>query len=88
MYRTKYTRCGNPQGMSRGRVCANCDGKCPSCESLVNSLLPARICDECKHSASDDQCILCGSKLRANPDSEPPEAYYCDQCVTMQYDRI
>jgi PHD finger-like domain-containing protein 5A len=55
---------------------------------MVNSSLPARICDECKHSVSDEQCILCGSRLPTNVETEPPIGYYCDECVTMQYDRV
>ncbi|KAG9394008.1 PHF5-like [Carpediemonas membranifera] len=72
--------CRKLAGMHAGRVCANCQGRCPLCDSFVHQDEPVLICEDCYQSGYKDKCIVCGS--RATDD-----AHYCKECVRHGKDR-
>ncbi|CDK25956.1 unnamed protein product [Kuraishia capsulata CBS 1993] len=72
--------CLKQPGTTIGKVCERCDGRCPGCDSLVNSKKMARICDDCSFGNFADRCIICGGKGFT-------EAYYCSECVRTEKDR-
>lgn len=72
--------CRNLPGSSVGRLCLNCEGRCPLCDSFVRPSLKARLCEECAFGTTADQCIICGL-----PGVET--AYYCEECVLCARDR-
>ncbi|OBT50215.1 hypothetical protein VE04_09541, partial [Pseudogymnoascus sp. 24MN13] len=39
--------CRKQPGISLGRLCDKCDGKCPVCDAYVRPTTLVRICDEC-----------------------------------------
>lgn len=75
-------QCMKQTGSETGLVCPQCDGRCPSCDSLVKPTTRARICAECSLGHLVNKCILCG-----NNTSEGTPAYYCLECVRMEKDR-
>src|SRR3989338_9813183 len=72
--------CGKIAGVTIGRVCEKCDGRCVVCESFVNQHIKARICEECKSPSGTGKCTLCGSTGVA-------DAYYCSECCLLERDR-
>lgn len=63
-----------------GKLCANCDGRCPLCDSYVRPEEIVRICDECNFGPLKDRCIVCGALGVA-------EARYCHECCMLEKDR-
>lgn len=78
-------RCGRRTGISRGRLCFKCDGKCVACESYVNAAVEARVCEECAAGVLGERCVLCGGRPRVG--EELVTASYCKQCVLLERDR-
>src|SRR3989338_3689543 len=72
--------CGKLVGMSIGKLCEKCDGKCVTCDSLVNQQTKARICEECEAVTLKGRCILCHSPGFS-------DAFYCKECVIFENDR-
>ena len=72
--------CGKLPGVTIGRVCEKCDGKCVVCESFVNQHTKVRICEECKAPNGIGKCVFCGS-------TGVTDAYYCSECCLLERDR-
>uniref|UniRef100_A0A7S0ZGS6 PHD finger-like domain-containing protein 5A n=1 Tax=Timspurckia oligopyrenoides TaxID=708627 RepID=A0A7S0ZGS6_9RHOD len=72
--------CRKQCGVSIGKVCEKCDGKCVICDSHVRPKSIVHICDECNYGASQGKCIVCGNKGYA-------DAYYCRECTILEKDR-
>lgn len=71
--------CMKQPGISIGRLCERCDGKCPVCDSHVRPHTLVRICDECSFGALEGRCIICGAPGVA-------DAYYCRECTIQEKD--
>lgn len=73
----------NRPGKSFGLLCQLCDGRCPICDSMVNSEAKVRICDGC--ALIRKRCILCD--IRLDDSKFVLEAYYCLECVLQEKHR-
>lgn len=69
-------------GISIGKVCLNCDGRCPICDSYVKPVEKVRLCQECSVGKLINRCILCGNSFDQGYD-----AYYCLECVRLEKHR-
>ena len=72
--------CRKQTGISIGRVCETCEGRCVICDSHVRLCTLARICDECNFGSLKGRCIICNALGVA-------DAYYCRECVLLEKDR-
>lgn len=72
--------CRKLPGVSVGRLCEYCDGRCPVCDSYVRPFTKVHICDECNFGRNNNRCIICGA-------SGFSDAYYCKQCTLLEKDR-
>lgn len=72
--------CGKRTGPDIGKLCENCEGRCPICDSRSLSTIPVRICGECAFGEGKDKCVLCGQSAKY-------PAYYCRDCVLLGKDR-
>lgn len=72
--------CRKAPGISIGRLCDKCDGKCPVCDSYVRPTTLARICDECAFGNYQNKCIVCGGEGIS-------DAFYCFECTRLEKDR-
>jgi PHD finger-like domain-containing protein 5A len=72
--------CRKAPGISLGRLCDKCDGKCPVCDSYVRPTTLARICDECSFGNYQNKCIVCGGEGIS-------DAFYCFECTRLEKDR-
>lgn len=86
MSRHQYdlVQCMKQTGRHVGKVCSNCDGRCPICDSYVKPTAEVRICEECSLGHLQTKCILCGNKLI---EEEAVPAYYCLECVRLEKHR-
>lgn len=75
-------QCMNQPGSKVGKVCLNCDGRCPVCDSFVKPTEKVRVCQECSLDFLMTKCILCGNKF-----DEGVDAYYCLECVRLEKHR-
>ena len=55
--------CRKQTGISIGRLCDKCDGKCPVCDSYVRPTTLVRICDECSFGNYQNKCVVCGGEV-------------------------
>ncbi|QQK42376.1 hypothetical protein Pdw03_6277 [Penicillium digitatum] len=62
--------CRKQPGISIGRLCDKCDGKCPVCDSYVRPTTLVRICDECSFGNYQNKCVVCGGEGIS-------DAFYC-----------
>lgn len=72
--------CRKQPGISIGRVCDKCDGKCPVCDSYVRPTTLVRICDECSFGNYQNKCVVCGGEGIS-------DAFYCFECTRLEKDR-
>ncbi|RMD40721.1 hypothetical protein DV735_g4412, partial [Chaetothyriales sp. CBS 134920] len=72
--------CRKAPGISIGRLCDKCDGKCPVCDSYVRPTTLARVCDECSFGNYQNKCIVCGGEGIS-------DAFYCFECTRLEKDR-
>ncbi|KAK0252262.1 Pre-mRNA-splicing factor ini1 [Friedmanniomyces endolithicus] len=72
--------CRKTSGISIGRLCDKCDGKCPVCDSYVRPTTLARICDECAFGNYQNKCVVCGGEGIS-------DAFYCFECTRLEKDR-
>jgi PHD finger-like domain-containing protein 5A len=72
--------CRKQPGVSIGRLCAKCDGKCVICDSYVKPHTLVRTCDECNYGSFEGRCTICGGQGVS-------DAYYCKECVLQEKDR-
>jgi PHD finger-like domain-containing protein 5A len=72
--------CRKQSGISIGKVCEQCDGRCVICDSYVRSCALVRICDECNFGSNQGKCVVCGG-------IGVSDAYYCYECVRLEKDR-
>eukprot|EP00324_Dicrateria_rotunda_P004168 CAMPEP_0206163472 /NCGR_PEP_ID=MMETSP1474-20131121/11433_1 /ASSEMBLY_ACC=CAM_ASM_001110 /TAXON_ID=97495 /ORGANISM="Imantonia sp., Strain RCC918" /LENGTH=167 /DNA_ID=CAMNT_0053565979 /DNA_START=21 /DNA_END=523 /DNA_ORIENTATION=+ len=72
--------CRKQPGISVGRLCEKCDGKCPVCDSYVRPCTLVRICDECNYGSYQGRCVICGGPGIS-------DAYYCKECTQQEKDR-
>ncbi|KAL0485106.1 PHD finger-like domain-containing protein [Acrasis kona] len=72
--------CRKQSGISIGRLCDKCDGKCVICDSYVRPNALVRICDECNYGGNQGRCVICGG-------TGVSDAYYCRECVLQEKDR-
>ena len=72
--------CRKQSGISIGRLCDKCDGKCPVCDSYVRPTTLARICDECSFGNYQNKCVVCGGEGIS-------DAFYCFECTRLEKDR-
>lgn len=72
--------CRKAPGISMGRLCDKCDGKCPVCDSYVRPTTLVRICDECSFGNYQNKCIVCGGEGIS-------DAFYCFECTRLEKDR-
>eukprot|EP00161_Ancyromonas_sigmoides_P010715 TRINITY_DN2693_c0_g1_i2.p2 TRINITY_DN2693_c0_g1~~TRINITY_DN2693_c0_g1_i2.p2 ORF type:complete len:111 (+),score=3.44 TRINITY_DN2693_c0_g1_i2:73-405(+) len=79
-HRADLVMCRKLPGVSVGRLCARCEGRCVICDSYVNPCVVVRICDECNFGQGEGQCVVCGSRGTA-------DAFYCRECVVQESDR-
>lgn len=84
-HQTDLVMCMRLPGTKIGYLCSKCDGRCPTCDSYVNSQRVVHICDECAFGSSNDKCIICGDGSK--PGGTMSEAYYCSQCCLLERDR-
>ncbi|AWU76781.1 uncharacterized protein C5L36_0C07010 [Pichia kudriavzevii] len=84
-YKTDLEICMKIPGSKIGLLCSHCDGRCPTCDSNVNSKRLVHICDECSFGSMGKSCIICG--YNAKPGEQMHEAYYCSQCCLLERDR-
>lgn len=79
-------KCMKQPGMHIGKVCSKCEGKCPTCPSLLGQYKVVHICDECAEGSTGKRCILCGASGGPNGENLKP-AYYCYECCLKEKDR-
>ncbi|KAK9379284.1 PHF5-like protein [Kockiozyma suomiensis] len=72
--------CRKMAGISVGRLCEKCDGKCPVCDSYVRPTTLVRICDECSFGNFAGKCIICSGVGIS-------DAFYCFECTRLENDR-
>lgn len=72
--------CRKQTGISIGRLCEKCDGKCPVCDSYVRPTTLVRICDECSFGNYQNKCVVCGGEGIS-------DAFYCFECTRLEKDR-
>lgn len=72
--------CRKQPGVTVGRLCERCEGKCVVCDSLVRATAVARVCDECNYGAAAGKCVICGGIGVA-------DAAYCYECTVLERDR-
>ncbi|KAG4305812.1 hypothetical protein PORY_000722 [Pneumocystis oryctolagi] len=72
--------CRKQPGISIGRLCDKCDGKCPVCDSYVRPTTLVRTCDECSFGNYQSKCIICGGDGIS-------DGYYCFECTRLEKDR-
>lgn len=72
--------CRKQSGISIGRLCDKCDGKCPVCDSYVRPTTLVRICDECSFGNYQNKCVVCGGEGIS-------DAFYCFECTRLEKDR-
>lgn len=72
--------CRKQPGISIGRLCDKCDGKCPVCDSYVRPTTLVRICDECSFGNYQNKCVVCGGEGIS-------DAFYCFECTRLEKDR-
>ena len=72
--------CRKQSGISIGRLCEKCEGKCVICDSHVRPTVLVRICDECNYGSNQNRCLICNGKGAS-------DAYYCKECVQLEKDR-
>ncbi|KAL8355889.1 hypothetical protein RB601_001273 [Gaeumannomyces tritici] len=72
--------CRKQAGVSIGRLCDKCDGKCPVCDSYVRPTTLVRICDECSFGNYQNKCVVCGGEGIS-------DAFYCFECTRLEKDR-
>ena len=72
--------CRKLAGISLGRLCDNCDGRCVICDSHVRPAVLVRICEECSYGANGSKCVICNA-------NGTNDAYYCKECAMMEKDR-
>jgi PHD finger-like domain-containing protein 5A len=72
--------CRKQSGISIGRVCDKCDGKCPVCDSYVRPTTLVRVCDECSFGNYQNKCVVCGGEGIS-------DAFYCAECTRLEKDR-
>lgn len=72
--------CRRQPGISIGRLCDKCDGKCPVCDSYVRPQTVVKICDECAFGTFGGKCVICGGPGIS-------DAYYCAECTILEKDR-
>jgi PHD finger-like domain-containing protein 5A len=73
-------QCKKAPGISIGRLCDKCDGKCPVCDSYVRPTTLVRVCDECSFGNYQNKCIVCGGEGIS-------DAFYCFECTRLEKDR-
>jgi len=78
--RSDLVMCRKQSGISIGRLCDKCDGKCPVCDSYVRPTTLARICDECSFGNYQNKCVVCGGEGIS-------DAFYCFECTRLEKDR-
>lgn len=71
--------CRKQAGISLGRLCEKCDGKCVICDSYVRPHVLVHICDECNYGSYEGRCIICGAPGIS-------DAYYCRECTLQEKD--
>ena len=71
--------CRKQPGISLGRLCEKCDGKCVICDSYVRPHVLVHICDECNYGSFEGRCIICGAPGIS-------DAYYCRECTLQEKD--
>ncbi|KAI4801392.1 hypothetical protein E4T44_11500 [Aureobasidium sp. EXF-8845] len=91
--------CRKTAGISIGRLCDKCDGKCPVCDSYVRPTTLVRICDECSFGNYQNKCLVCGGEVGilfrsryfghiTNANSQGiSDAFYCFECTRLEKDR-
>jgi len=72
--------CRKQWGVSIGRLCDKCEGKCVICDSYVRPTVLVRICDECNYGTNHNRCLVCNGPGTS-------DAYYCRECVQQEKDR-
>lgn len=53
--------CRKQPGISVGRLCERCDGKCVVCDSHTRPTTIVRVCDECTAGSLAGRCVTCGA---------------------------
>mmetsp|Transcript_4195 Transcript_4195/g.8137 ORF Transcript_4195/g.8137 Transcript_4195/m.8137 type:complete len:91 (-) Transcript_4195:522-794(-) len=71
--------CLKTKGLGIGKLCKNCSGKCPICDSYSKPFILVRICKSCFFGSLKLRCIICGSEGFS-------DAYYCKECVILEKD--
>ena len=79
-YQEDLIMCFKQPGISIGKLCEKCDGRCVVCDSYVRPTTLVRICDECDFGVNNNKCIICSNKGIS-------DAYYCKTCCILEKDR-
>uniref|UniRef100_A0A060T2R9 ARAD1A10692p n=1 Tax=Blastobotrys adeninivorans TaxID=409370 RepID=A0A060T2R9_BLAAD len=79
-HRPDLQPCMKQPGVTVGRLCEKCDGRCPVCDSYVRPTAIVRVCDECAFGNLRGKCIVCGAPGIS-------DAYYCYECTRQEKDR-
>ena len=72
--------CRKLPGVSVGRLCEKCNGRCVICDSHVNPEIEVHVCDECSYGSKEGLCVVCNGPGVA-------VAYYCRACALLGKDR-
>merc|ERR1712054_372099 len=72
--------CLKTKGLGIGRLCKNCTGKCPICDSYSKPFFLVRVCKNCCFGTLKLRCIICGGPGIS-------DAYYCKECCQQEKDR-
>ena len=57
-HQTDLQFCRKQPGISVGRLCEKCDGKCVICDSFVRPHVLVHVCDDCNYGRGGDKCVL------------------------------
>lgn len=79
-HQTDLQFCRKQPGISVGRLCEKCDGKCVICDSFVRPHVLVHVCDDCNYGRGGDKCVICSAEGVA-------DAYYCRECTMLEKDR-
>jgi PHD finger-like domain-containing protein 5A len=71
--------CRRQPGISLGRLCEKCDGKCVICDSYVRPLVLVHLCDECAFGGGAGRCVICSAPGIS-------DAFYCKECTQQEKD--
>ncbi|KAI5955880.1 ini1 [Candida jiufengensis] len=85
-------QCMKQPGKEIGKLCSNCDGHCPICDSMVKPYEKVHICSQCYQQTNlNNKCLICGNNTNNSQNDggngENIDAYYCFECCKLDKNR-